>query len=307
MEESSPDESSPMALFGGGGGGWNSRRDYMRDKVTKMRDQRAVTVKSALFRGLSFWITGRTRVLNDTQIKQMVEEHGGRYEPYGFTSVSHIICENLAMANQRWQSFVGQQKIKKARIVTPNWILDSITMRRRLPEVDYTPKCLQQNATRKKNVPKEGEDKKIIEVVTVSWLGDATHAHDALCRLHKDLPQSARNRRVRVECFDAVWCGGTNPPLDSFRGDVRVTLIGEKHVRAPPPRPRRLTFVEHLLTLSHVDAAGVLIKIPPIGMVALLPQLDDELRALAMRILRRRHPDFPLDDIGASGEDRGSG
>ncbi|CAE8692487.1 unnamed protein product [Polarella glacialis] len=96
-----------------GGGGYASHGAYMVEKNRKLKEQFAVaakasedaeasseTAKPAIFRGLTFWMTGRT-CIPDQELKRMIVEHGGVYEQYGFTRVSHIIADNLAAGNQQ--------------------------------------------------------------------------------------------------------------------------------------------------------------------------------------------------------------
>ena len=93
-----------------------------------------------LFSGLSFWLTGRTRGLTDRDIRKMVLENGGIWEPYGMTRVSHIIAENLAMGNQVWRDFKqsGGER-KRYCVVTPKWLVDSIAKGEKVWERDYLP------------------------------------------------------------------------------------------------------------------------------------------------------------------------
>merc|ERR1719316_862864 len=80
----------------------------------------------AIFHGFSFWITGRTSI-PDQELKQMITEHGGNYEPYGFTRVTHIIADNLALGNQTWRQL--KSRVKKTSVITSAWVTESIKQR----------------------------------------------------------------------------------------------------------------------------------------------------------------------------------
>jgi len=130
----------PKAGFGGGG--WASHGEYMGDKTRKLREQLAETAGAAaappIFKGLTFWMTGRTS-LPDQELKRMIVQHAGTYEQYGFTRVSHIIADNLAMGNQTWRDL--SRRLKKNHVVTSAWVTDCVREQRRLPEVRYLPEC----------------------------------------------------------------------------------------------------------------------------------------------------------------------
>jgi hypothetical protein len=66
-----------------------------------------------LFENLTFWLTGRTKHLTDLQIRKLIVQNGGTFEPYGMTHVSHIICENLALGNQQWRQLRKNRHKKK--------------------------------------------------------------------------------------------------------------------------------------------------------------------------------------------------
>ncbi|CAD7927663.1 unnamed protein product, partial [Amoebophrya sp. A120] len=98
--------------------------------------------KRRLFQGLTFWMTGRTSTLTDMQIKKMILQHGGVYEPYGMTRVSHIIAENLAMGNQVWREYKEKREKKRYKVVLPAWLEDCIRENKILPETEYLPEVL---------------------------------------------------------------------------------------------------------------------------------------------------------------------
>lgn len=130
--------------FRGGGGGWQDHGSYMRDKAEKLRARLrlefSASVVGKLFQGLTFWQTGRT---DGIDVKKLVTENGGQFEQYGLRSVSHIIATNVATSNQQWQKLLnGGVNNKSFHIVTPQWIVDSISQAKRLPEKLYIPEVL---------------------------------------------------------------------------------------------------------------------------------------------------------------------
>ncbi|CAE7249401.1 Rev1 [Symbiodinium sp. CCMP2592] len=131
----------PQSGFFGGGG-----YDYMVEKNRKLKEQFAAaaatsgeTGKASIFRGLSFWMTGRT-CLPDQELKRIIVEHGGVYEQYGFTHVTHIIADNLASGNQTWAEL--KKRSKRVNVVTSSWVTACVQEGRRLPEMRFMPKCL---------------------------------------------------------------------------------------------------------------------------------------------------------------------
>ncbi|CAJ1343531.1 unnamed protein product [Effrenium voratum] len=130
-----------------GGGGFASFGDYMVEKNRKLKEQFAAAAdagsgcssKPAIFSGLSFWMTGRT-CLPDQELKRIIVEHGGVYEQYGFTHVTHVIADNLASGNQTWAQL--KRRAKRVNVVASTWVLDCVKEKRRLPELRYMPACL---------------------------------------------------------------------------------------------------------------------------------------------------------------------
>lgn len=119
----------------------------MVEKNRKLKEQFAAAAragstgetKTAIFTGLSFWMTGRT-CLPDQELKRLIVEHGGVYEQYGFTHVTHVIADNLAAGNQQWAQL--KKRTKRVNVVTSSWIMDCVKEGRRLPEIRYMPACL---------------------------------------------------------------------------------------------------------------------------------------------------------------------
>jgi len=135
---------SLMTEFRGGGGGWSGFGAYMRDKTIKLSEQFGGRYDkvSDLLKNKTFWSTGRMAGV-DSDIKELITNHGGEYLQYGFRNVTHILASNLAMSNQNWKKLLGGKFASKSyAVVTPQWLMDSIAAGRCLPESDYLPDCL---------------------------------------------------------------------------------------------------------------------------------------------------------------------
>lgn len=122
----------------------------MRDKTRKLAEQygdRFATDARNLFRGKTFWATGRMEGI-DVDLKEIITKNGGVYEQYGFRSVSHVIASNVALSNQNWKKLLGgRRSYKSYYLVTPQWILDSVEAGKCLRESDYLPECIRDSGT----------------------------------------------------------------------------------------------------------------------------------------------------------------
>lgn len=121
----------------------------MRDKTAKLAGQYESRYDrvSGIFSGKTFWSTGRLEGV-DADIKQIITENGGDYEQYGFRNVSHIIASNVALSNQNWKKLLGGKFTSKSyKMVTPQWIFDSVEAGKPLPESDYLPECIRMKGT----------------------------------------------------------------------------------------------------------------------------------------------------------------
>lgn len=117
----------------------NSFSDYMNAKQQKLRDQYRLQAskshKSSLFKGVTVWINGVTKVPSP-QLRRMLLDNGAHIETYCTSLVTHIVASNLATATRlRLQSSAKSKR--KPFLVTPEWITHSIDRRTRLPERNY--------------------------------------------------------------------------------------------------------------------------------------------------------------------------
>eukprot|EP00929_Paragymnodinium_shiwhaense_P057339 TRINITY_DN2869_c2_g1_i1.p1 TRINITY_DN2869_c2_g1~~TRINITY_DN2869_c2_g1_i1.p1 ORF type:complete len:932 (-),score=278.22 TRINITY_DN2869_c2_g1_i1:173-2896(-) len=164
-EEAQAPSTSAGNFFGGGG--YANFGHYMQEKQRKLKDQfaavaeqrssdaasRGEEAKPAIFKGLTFWMTGRTCIA-DSELKRLIFEHGGTYEQYGFTRVSHIIADNLASGNQSWREL--RKRTKRGNVVTSSWVMDCVKEGKRLPEHRYMPKVLEAASTMLNFVAQKG-------------------------------------------------------------------------------------------------------------------------------------------------------
>jgi BRCT domain, a BRCA1 C-terminus domain len=121
-------------------GGWKSYGQYMQDKQSKLLNQAKPTSKDGIFKGLTFWQTGRTF---DIDVRRLVNENGGTFLQYGLRNVSHIVASNISTSNQQWRKLInGGVNRTKFHIVTPQWVVDCLEQRKLLKENLYLPEEL---------------------------------------------------------------------------------------------------------------------------------------------------------------------
>lgn len=113
--------------------GWDNIEGYMSVKLSKLRNQFeniGTGKKSSIFEGVCIYVNGWTNPCAD-ELKQMMFEHGGRYE-YNFYSrsmVTHTIASNLPNSKI--------QNLGSSIVCTPDWIVDSIKANSCLPIDNY--------------------------------------------------------------------------------------------------------------------------------------------------------------------------
>eukprot|EP00916_Digyalum_oweni_P001265 GHVL01002458.1.p1 GENE.GHVL01002458.1~~GHVL01002458.1.p1 ORF type:complete len:425 (+),score=106.32 GHVL01002458.1:29-1276(+) len=129
--------------IGYGGGGWDNRGDYFCEKTKKLKEQLLEQFpdrESDILKGKCFWIDGHNNISN-FEIKKMIIENGGSYEPFSISRATHIVADNLAMGNQRWREFRDKGR-GGFKVVTSNWMSDTIKYKKLCKEDDYLPDCL---------------------------------------------------------------------------------------------------------------------------------------------------------------------
>ncbi|KAJ3339737.1 deoxycytidyl transferase [Gonapodya sp. JEL0774] len=114
---------------GNGGGGWENFGEYFRDKNRKLKEQdaavQAADGESVVFKGTKIYIDGWTDPPAH-ELKKMILKAGGEYEQYFRKSVvTHVVASNMtARKVSEWGT---------VKILTPNWITDSLAHGKLLP------------------------------------------------------------------------------------------------------------------------------------------------------------------------------
>jgi len=110
-----------------------SRGDYYVDKSRKLaQQQRAeVSATSGIFTGVAAWVDGVPGAL---ELREMLLRHGGRWEHFPVSGVTHIIAINLPSGKVRDELSVSRRSYV---VVTPAWLIDSVKAGRQLPPADY--------------------------------------------------------------------------------------------------------------------------------------------------------------------------
>ena len=107
------------------------RDDYLKTKRRKLWQQFNANneEESGLFAGLCFYVDG---VIDPPQIKlkQMIASNGGSLlNHFDARVVTHTLADNLATAKAN--------KMKGARVVRPQWLMDCLEQKRLLPDNEY--------------------------------------------------------------------------------------------------------------------------------------------------------------------------
>lgn len=127
----------------------NQFQSYMTEKNRKLRDQydkerqamqktkrssdtqvnKAATGSSQLFAGVTVWVNGHTKPCR-LEIRRLMMQHGGKFETYYNSRVTHIVADRLAVATlKRYQS------VKYAvKLVTATWVSTCIEKSTRVEE-----------------------------------------------------------------------------------------------------------------------------------------------------------------------------
>lgn len=90
-----------------GGGNWGGYGLYLQEKDSRidqqLRERHAGDgTAEGIFTGCIFWLDGRTRI-PEYKLKALMMRHGGEYESYSLSRVTHVVADNLAMGNKKWQ------------------------------------------------------------------------------------------------------------------------------------------------------------------------------------------------------------
>lgn len=87
-----------------GGGGWQGFGEYLATKSNRIHEQLVERhgQTEEIFKGCHFWLDGRCKV-PETKLKELMILHGGVYESYDLSKVTHVVADNLALGNKKWQ------------------------------------------------------------------------------------------------------------------------------------------------------------------------------------------------------------
>ncbi|XP_050344073.1 DNA repair protein Rev1 [Nymphalis io] len=112
--------------------GFEAWGGYMHAKVAKLEEQFASGIgkeckQTDLFKGISIFVNGFTTPSAD-ELKELMAKHGGVYHIY-HRSEDFIIASNLPDTKVK--------KMSLAKVVKPQWIIDSIATQRVLDYKDY--------------------------------------------------------------------------------------------------------------------------------------------------------------------------
>lgn len=131
-----------MATSGGEGRDSSSRGDYFRDKIQKLQniqeDTSIITedIISNIFQGCYVYVNGVT-FPPIHELRRLLRCHGAICEGYQVSRITHIVCNFLTEAqikqyNSKTHS-IGDRS--KTLHVTVKWVLESIRLRKRQPEI----------------------------------------------------------------------------------------------------------------------------------------------------------------------------
>ena len=101
----------------------------VEEKVLKSLKKRFRGQTSSLFNGLVFYVNGYTEPPQN-ELREMVVQHGGKFVFQQNSSVTHVVASQLSNTK------MGKLK-PNDRVVSPQWVLDSIEHGKLLPTSKY--------------------------------------------------------------------------------------------------------------------------------------------------------------------------
>ncbi|KAI9098345.1 BRCT domain-containing protein [Phlyctochytrium arcticum] len=114
----------------------STNSSYFAARRKKLAEQ-APAKQSNLFHGAVFYLNGYLgSAVSDLHLRDLVYIHGGSIAlGLALRTVTHMVCTSLAGGKK--QKLLTRRK-NGLKIVSPEWILDSVKNKRRMPEVNYT-------------------------------------------------------------------------------------------------------------------------------------------------------------------------
>ncbi|KAG2180052.1 hypothetical protein INT43_003839, partial [Umbelopsis isabellina] len=109
-------------------------KSYMERKKRKLKDQEQIILaatneNSSIFSGLTIHVNGYTRP-SHADLRRIIASHGGDFQHYlSKSKVTHVVASNLTNAKVK--------EFRAYKVVTPNWIMDSVEAGKLLSWQDY--------------------------------------------------------------------------------------------------------------------------------------------------------------------------
>ncbi|RHY35521.1 hypothetical protein DYB32_000029 [Aphanomyces invadans] len=105
---------------------------YMASKIQKLRSQNdGIKKTSRIFDGVAIYVNGQTEPRKEV-LRTMIVQHGGQFEAYMTSRVTHMIAEQLA--DSKLREIIMKKPLP---VVHPKWIVDSIAAGKRVGMHSY--------------------------------------------------------------------------------------------------------------------------------------------------------------------------
>nr|CAH8872910.1 unnamed protein product [Trichobilharzia regenti] len=184
--------------------GWSEHGGYMRAKKLKLEKQFNEQEVSgpSIFGGVSIYVNGYTDPSAST-LRDLITRHGGRYQAYySRSAVTHVIASRLPYGKIN--------RLSDEKIVTANWITESIEAGKLLPWQSYQLYAAHRSGPGQKTlkiVPKDHADDKGSEQVATTPHSrvdaednpnDNINKQSASCSTHRS-PQSSTCKPPRIQ------------------------------------------------------------------------------------------------------------
>lgn len=119
---------------------------YSTTEVAEEQDERKEKPLPQIFTNLTFYINGCTTPISDHKLKHLISTHGGNMSiALGRRTVTHVILGKTntnggcggGLAATKIQKEIASLSGKSVKFVTANWVTESISAGKRLPESKY--------------------------------------------------------------------------------------------------------------------------------------------------------------------------
>ena len=113
---------------------------YMAHKISKLQSTNSLPSKdivSNIFLGCYVFINGATKPPIE-ELRRLITKNGGTSENYQVSRITHFVCDHFTDAQLR--RIREKVRIKDKMIyVVVQWVLDSISVGKKLSEAEYAP------------------------------------------------------------------------------------------------------------------------------------------------------------------------